>query len=73
LKALFEYLQSNFPKATIVVKRGGDLFLDYARLAFANTTICSASSYCFWASLANNGTVHFPVTTVIAGKNASFT
>jgi hypothetical protein len=47
------------------VKRGGDLFLDYARLLNANVTICSASSYCFWPALATNGQAYFPLSAVI--------
>jgi hypothetical protein len=35
LQGLFDYLKAARPNATIVVKRGGDLFLDYARLAFS--------------------------------------
>lgn len=70
LHHLFEYLKLHFPQATIAVKRGGDMFLDYVRLAFANTTICSASTYCFWPALANTeGHVHFPLSGVIAGAD----
>lgn len=70
LERLFNYLKIHYPDATIVVKRGGDLFLDYARLAFANVTICSASSYCLWPSLANTGTVHFPLSSLVAGADS---
>ena len=55
LQGLFEFLKKERPQATIVVKRGGDLFLDYARLAFAKVTICSASTYCLWPALASIG------------------
>jgi hypothetical protein len=70
LNGLFEYLTEKFPKSTIVIKRGGDLFLDYARLSLAKTTICSASSYCLWPALANNGTVHFPLSSLVAGADS---
>jgi len=69
LQSLFEYLTLHFPLAIVVVKRGGDLFLDQVRLAFSNTTICSASSYCFWPALANEGTSYFPVSSLIAGAD----
>mmetsp|Transcript_12461 Transcript_12461/g.11298 ORF Transcript_12461/g.11298 Transcript_12461/m.11298 type:complete len:390 (-) Transcript_12461:8-1177(-) len=69
MQGLFDYLVENFPNATIVIKRGGDLFLDYVRLAKANTTICSASTYCFWPALASYGTVYFPVSYLIAGAD----
>jgi hypothetical protein len=38
---------------------------DIARLMMSNTTVCAASSFCFWPSLAAEGTVHFPLTNLI--------
>ena len=68
LQNLFEYLKNSFPEAIIVIKRGGDQFLDYARLAHANTTICSASTFCLWAAIANEkGNVYFPLTPLVGG------
>ena len=69
LESLFAYLRSKFPNTIIVVKRGGDIFLDYARLALANITICSASTFCLWPALANDGIVHYPLTSLIAGAD----
>lgn len=69
IKSLFDYLAMNFPNAIILVKRGGDMFLDYARLIFAKVTICSASTYCLWPALANNGTVYFPLSYLVAGAD----
>jgi hypothetical protein len=46
------------------------MFLDYARLAFANVTICSVSSYCLWPALANRGQVHFPLSSLVAGADS---
>ena len=69
LQHLFDFLKKHWPQSTIVIKRGGDMFLDYARLAFANTTICSASTYCFWPAIASLGQVHFPLSGVIAGAD----
>ena len=70
LQNLFEFLKEKYPAATVVVKRGGDLFLDYVRLGTANTTICSASSYCFWPAVSNPGTSYFPLTNLIAGADS---
>lgn len=70
LQSLFEFLKEKYPQATVVVKRGGDLFLDYVRLGTANTTICSASSYCFWPAVSNPGTSYFPLTVLIAGADS---
>ena len=69
LTHLFEFLKQHYPLATIVIKRGGDMFMDYARLAFANVTICSASTYCFWPAIASLGQAHFPLSGVIAGAD----
>ena len=74
LLALFKRLCQAFPAAVVVVKRGGDPFLDYARLAHANVTICSASTFCLWPALANpHGQVHFPLTPLVgnSGTNAT--
>jgi hypothetical protein len=67
LEKLLEYLQERFPHAIIVIKRGGDLFLDFVRFAKAKVTICSASTFCFWPALSNDGDVFYPVTSLIAG------
>lgn len=67
LQHLFEYLREKRPQAIILIKRGGDLFLDYYRLTYARVTICSASSYCLWPAIANEGTAHFPVSSLVAG------
>eukprot|EP01031_Cornospumella_fuschlensis_P026889 gene26889-32496_t len=69
LEKLFEYLKRKFPSAVVVVKRGGDLFLDYARLTLAKVAICSASSYCFWPAVSNPHTAYFPLTPLIAGAD----
>eukprot|EP01033_Poteriospumella_lacustris_P004533 gene4533-3240_t len=55
LEKLFEYIKEKRPSATVVVKRGGDLFLDFARFAKAKVTICSANS----SDLAPNFGPHF--------------
>lgn len=70
LEKLFEFLKENHPTATILVKRGGDLFLDFARFATAKVTICSASTYCFWPALSNPNEVYFPITSLIAGADS---
>jgi hypothetical protein len=73
LQGLFDYLTEKNPNSTIVVKRGGDIFLDYIRIAQSKTVICSASTFCFWPSLAtikNGGQVHFPITNLIAGADS---
>ncbi len=70
--ALRTYLMARYPAAVVVIMQGHDMFEDLARLTFANTTICSVSTYCLWPALANNGTVYFPVTKLIAKENTSF-
>eukprot|EP01041_Mallomonas_annulata_P005188 gene5188-10376_t len=67
LDNLFEFLQFHYPNAIIVLKRGGDPFLDFVRLSYAKFTICSSSTFCIWPAIASNGTAYFPDTTLIAG------
>lgn len=62
---LNSFVKDSFPNATVVVKRGGDMFLDFARIAYSNVTICSASTFCFFASLGSRGVAHFPATKLI--------
>lgn len=69
LEKLFEYLTVKYPSSTIVVKRGGDLFLDFSRFALAKITICSASTFCFWSGLSSNGETYFPITPLIANAD----
>jgi len=74
LQKLFEYLQKKHPKAVIVLKRGGDLFLDYARIVYANVAVCSASTFCLWPALSNEvGQAHFPLTPLIAKADSNLT
>ncbi len=71
LQTLFTYLSGKHPTATIVVKRGGDIFMDYVRLSRANVTICSASSFCLWPAIANTqAQVYFPLTMIAAGADS---
>jgi hypothetical protein len=71
LSSLGNYLKLHFPLAKIVVKRGDDLYIDMARLAFANTTICSVSTFCLWPAIANNGTAYFPLSKLVVGGDKS--
>ena len=63
-----QYLRDRLPHTMdIRIVRGGNALVDFTRLMYANTTICSASTFCFFAGLANNGSnVHFPLTKLIA-------
>ena len=70
--ALRSYLMSHFSKALVVILQGHDMFDDLARLTYANTTICSVSTYGLWPAMSNNHTVYFPVTKLIAKENTSF-
>jgi hypothetical protein len=65
-EGLMSYLAKAFPRATIVLLRGHDIFEDLARLTYAATTICSVSTYCFFPALANNNTAYFPASGLIA-------
>lgn len=67
LQALQEKVVQSFPSATVLVKFGGDPFLDYVRLARARVTVCSASTFCLWPAMANAGLAYFPLTGLVAG------
>lgn len=73
LHKLFHFLSNQFPSAYVVIKRGGDMFLDYARISRSNVVFCSASTFCLWPALTNaHGIIHMPYTSLLAGaSNAS--
>lgn len=61
-----------FPSAIVAILRGNNVFDDLARLTYANTTICSVSTFCLWPAIASNRTAFFPVTKLVAKENTSF-
>ena len=69
---ILSWLQKNlteaFPNATVLIKRGGDPLLDIARITHADVTICSASTFCFFAALGAHGKVYFPKGTNLIAK-----
>lgn len=71
LRALYDFLSSRFPASTVLLRRGGDPYEDLARLAFSQVTICSVSTFCLWPTWASNNTALFPLTSLVAGANAS--
>jgi len=71
LRWLFDALVEQLPGATIVLKRGGDAFLDLARIAYANTTIASSSTFAFFPALASNGTVFLPTSAIFPPANVT--
>ena len=62
---MFKYLSEKFPDKVIVIKKGGDQFLYFARIVYANVTICSVSTFCMYPSLGSNGSVYFPVSKLL--------
>ena len=72
LNSLYKFLVRSFPESTIVLRRGDDLYADFARLAYSPVVICSVSTFCLWPAVMSNGTaVHFPQTRLIAGGNTT--
>ncbi|KAJ1400997.1 hypothetical protein B484DRAFT_458079 [Ochromonadaceae sp. CCMP2298] len=65
--ALFSYLRSHFPSAVVLVRRGGDLYVDFIRLSKARTTVCSVSTFCLFPAIASEN-AFFPVTPLVAGR-----
>jgi len=70
--ALEGYLKAHFPHATVVILRGQDVFDDLARLTYANTTICSVSTFCLWPAIASSNKAYFPVSKLIAKEHTQF-
>jgi hypothetical protein len=73
VEELIIFSNQYFSAATILLSRGGDMYVDFMRLAKTNIAICSASTFCFWPILASNGTTHFPLTNLIVGADPSIT
>jgi len=71
LTSLFSYLKLHFPSAVVLIRRGDDLYVDMARLAFARTTVCSVSTFCLWPAIINNGSAYFPRTKLIVSGDVS--
>ena len=69
--SMFSFLVKHFPHAKVLIRRGDDPYLDFARLSYAKVTICSVSSFCLWPAIINNGSAHFPRTKLILGGDAT--
>ena len=66
LSSLHKYLSSAFPDAVVLLLRGQNVYLDLYRLTYANTTICSVSTFCFYPALSSKTIAYFPVTRLVA-------
>ena len=74
LEHLFLFMKRQFPQSIIVMKRGGDPFLDYSRLFHSSIVFCSASTFCLWPTIANrHGHIYYPLTPLIAGTGSNLT
>ena len=71
LLSLKGFLSKNFPNSKILLKRGDNLYTDMARLSFAKTVFCSASTFCLWPAVTNDNTVYFPKTKLIVGGDTN--
>lgn len=69
--SLYEHLSKAFPQASIVIRRGGDLYLDMYRLSQAKVTICSVSTFCLWPAIANKNHAYFPRSALIVAGNTN--
>ena len=65
INELSEYLHYHFKRANVVVLRGASALDDATRLAMAQITICSASTFCLWPAIASKAEAFFPVTALI--------
>jgi hypothetical protein len=65
--SLYRYLHQAFPKASIVIRRGDNIYLDFIRLSYARYTICSVSTFCLWPAVLNGRKAYFPQTRLVVG------
>ncbi len=68
-QSLLTYLTHRFPSSTVLIRRGDDLYLDMARLAYAQHVVCSVSTFCLWPAIVNANKAYFPRTKLIVGGN----
>jgi hypothetical protein len=70
LAAFVRFLREVVPThMSIMVKRGGEIMFAQAAFTLAEVTVCSPSTFCFWAAAASNTTAYYPVSPLIyAGK-----
>lgn len=71
LDKLFSFLVKTFPSSQIVLRRGDDLYADFARLSYAGVTVCSVSTFCLWPAVVSNGTAYFPKTKLLLAGDTS--
>ena len=70
LEALFSHLTDAFPEATILNRRGDDVFADFARLTYSPVTVCSPSTFCLYPALIHKGTrAYFPLSPLVLAGN----
>ncbi len=68
-QSMLVYLTAHFPEAQVLVRRGDDLYVDMARLAYAKYVVCSVSTFCLWPAVLNPHKAFFPKTKLIVGGN----
>lgn len=67
----YSILRKTFLNARILIQRGGDMYVDLARLTYSKVSVCSVSTFCLWPAMVSNGTAYFPKTSLIAGEDTS--
>eukprot|EP01038_Epipyxis_sp_PR26KG_P007301 gene7301-9948_t len=70
-QSLFEFLRKHFPDANVLIRRGDNLYTDMFRLSYANTTICSVSTFCIWPAIVNSGVAYFPKTRLVVSGDTN--
>lgn len=72
LTSLLTFLSTHYPSATIGLIRGGNIFDDFIRLSLSSITICSVSTFCYYAGMSSINDVYFPITRLFAKATAPF-
>jgi hypothetical protein len=60
-RELIKSIKMKLPNAIVVVKRGSNVYTTMAQFTYANITICSPSTFCFYPAIAREKTTYFPV------------
>eukprot|EP01038_Epipyxis_sp_PR26KG_P007311 gene7311-9959_t len=62
---LKDYLTSSFPNSTILYHNSSSIEQSIHQLSKAPVVICSTSTFCFWPSFYNSGTIYFPLSNLM--------
>lgn len=72
LAEMVDFLETQFPSSTVLVRRGGNPLHTMLQFAYSPITICSASTFCFWPAMVATGHAFYPVSNLILESKEIF-